>query len=454
MALFSAMSMTIVGSVIMVIAILWLLLHARKKKVRSSKALEESGIELTKDEAEFKKLALKKMKLLHEIREGMGVIISAFNEEGMGGVKKSLKPFEEKLDDMGKILEKQLDLLQEMTSIDKADLQYLRHMSVTVGGKKERLHISEFMDKIEHVWGTVDYSKLDGDVYKDVYNDDIMRESDAICQGAKLIAYNLTHILVLFHKLKIILEGAKKEKKKGQTHLMQVLAEEFAKLKAGRFGKDKNFDQVIKNIKEDVIPPFERRVEDELYLINRFLFSHTNTLRHHTAQLNQNEAAKRFPKGPFLHLEGHPVSMVYDITSRAKRNLGAHQRIPLGDLPEKFAIGSDPHKCLVVLGHGAPEVQAVLDREGNKCSLTAEEGTPGVFVVRKDPGLIVLCCGKDDKERMKSLLGKKEGGYDKIAKMIKPKQKENDIYKGKTIVLKKGDGIVLAFGYGFVFSED
>ncbi|MBU2561961.1 MAG: hypothetical protein KKD17_06720 [Nanoarchaeota archaeon] len=455
MALFNTANIAYTIVVVILLGMtIWFFLVWRKK-VRSEKQLKESEQVLDKDEDKYKVLIGKKMRLLHELSSGLGRLMEIFDRKGLKEMKEECAVHEKRLKEIKDVLSEQLHLLKEMTSIDKKDLEYLKHMEVDIAGEKEKVHVSEFIGKLEEVWGKFDDSAARKQIY-----DRIMEDKDPIRQAVKLIAFNLIHVYFLFHELTGMIKGVKaskgQKKKEGQENVLDAVEKRFKELKAGKFRKGNNVESTVKAIREEHIPKLHSLVEDELYHFN-LTVRHTETIRHHLAQLSRVEAARNIARGPFLTVENHPVDVVMRLEPREAKSFGKGEKIPLGNLPKDFPLGSDQDKCVIVLGHGAQEVHALVNRDGAKCYLTPYKDTPGVFIIRPSHGLLVVCLDTEDKKRMKALLDKSAAGYDimydDLKKHVLPGQKkESDMYTGKTVQLKEGDRIVLAFGYEFVFS--
>ncbi len=422
-AFLTAANATYLGLIVVfLIAIVFMFL--RRSRRLSSAEMTRDEKRMDADEHELKKLHRQKKDAVHDVRVMLG--------------ERKFKEIRARLGDIGDIISRQKKVLKDLTHIDREDLAHLKHVKVSVGGKSQKLHVSQFIKDLEHVTGSVDSSHEREEKLKEIRDD-----PDAVRRCVKFIAFTFVYLHIQFGKLH--------DNFMSQTRALRKIKDYIDKLEHGE-GRAFRPDRMVQKT-ANILARIEREVVDEAHELD-IILEHSDRLMVYTRQLEQVEAEKRVQKGPFLSVAGHNVGVVVDLDSRDARSFGRGERIPLGSLPEEVRAGGDAHKCLIVMGHDSDDVHAIFERHGSGIFLKPAQGNRGTFVIRPGKGLLILCDGVNDKKRVKALLDKMsedyDDRYDAVKKHLKPGQKkEKDVYITGPLKLKHDDRIILAFGYEF-----
>ena len=389
------------------------LMQRRKKGKESVKRLKEAGEALTKDELRLKQEFEKKRQSRTQLRAAIA--------------KRNISIIKQKLEDIEDVIDVQEQLVHNITKIDKRCLNHLKHIGISVRfAGAPVFHVSEVVKNVKTVWGD-----LDSQDARNAKLEEIKSDPDGISRNIKYLAMTMTYLDAHY--------GNFKRMYKKQRRLLRNI-EYFS---ARKLKKKKVTDKDYAVISEHLMK-FGNKEEEEAREIANIL-EYVKRLRHYTQELERAEAVRY---KPFLVVEGHPVDIVTDPSSRRTATVGRKEKISIPNFhSDRIVFGRHANAASVVLHRDAADVHAIIRKNGGY-RILAEKGAP-TFVIRKHPREVkVVVADNADKKRMIEVLKRKE--YKPIKELTGLKQKglfttsEN---------LTDDDEIVLGTAYRFRFAQ-
>jgi len=312
-------------------------------------------------------------------------------------------------------IQRQRIILKDITYVEKDEFKHLQDWGLEHSTKKDRIHISEFVHKLQKKIHWTDRKNLNDLKYLAI----VENEPDHLLRDVHLYIIYLINLKKQYMRLCSIFDEQEKSLKSKQKSLKSLKKEPFATPLFFRHArealeKSKNFNSQILEESKDLQILVRTLKEMKLHI--------PNIERH------------KVKSPPFLKVIGHPVQL--------ENHPETHPS--LISIPQLCNHFGSKSLLFGAVGHVLLHHTTDMHFSVTASTIRNYPGSPGTFVIRKDKVFAVVE-DKNDKVLLEKRMAMSPEDYLHMNKKLS--------FKMKSLKLEDGDEILVPPGYHFRFQS-